>query len=58
MTVSDDGKTATETDASNLLLNVRLIERDKGIAPGQFAAFYEGDVCLGSGVISDTSPSF
>ncbi|KAJ1626227.1 tRNA methyl transferase-domain-containing protein [Pavlovales sp. CCMP2436] len=25
---------------------------DKGLAPGQFAAFYDGDVCLGAGAIS------
>ena len=30
---------------------VELAERDKGLAPGQFAAFYDGEVCLGSGVI-------
>ncbi len=36
---------------------VVLDEKDKGIAPGQFAAFYEkgGKVCLGAGVISGTS---
>lgn len=32
---------------------VCLAERDKGIAPGQFAAFYQGGVCLGAGVISE-----
>ena len=32
---------------------VRLADRDKGLAPGQFAAFYDGEVCLGSGVITD-----
>ena len=32
---------------------VHLKGRDKGLAPGQFAAFYDGDTCLGSGVISE-----
>lgn len=36
---------------SNQRVAVRLAERDQGIAPGQFAAFYDGDYCLGSGVI-------
>jgi tRNA-specific 2-thiouridylase len=30
---------------------VLLGARDQGIAPGQFAVFYEGDMCVGSGVI-------
>jgi len=30
---------------------VQLAVRDQGIAPGQFAVFYDGDVCLGGGVI-------
>jgi len=36
---------------------VTLQEKDKGIAPGQFAAFYdtESDVCLGAGVIVRTA---
>ncbi|MCL4361252.1 tRNA 2-thiouridine(34) synthase MnmA [Candidatus Dependentiae bacterium] len=32
---------------------VQLSENDQGIAPGQFAAFYKDDYCLGSGVIVD-----
>ncbi len=32
-------------------LLVQLEERDQGIAPGQFAVFYQDDVCLGCGVI-------
>jgi tRNA-specific 2-thiouridylase len=40
----------------NLKLNsdkgyVKLKGSDKGIAPGQFAVFYDGDICLGGGVI-------
>ena len=37
------------------LLRVILDVRDKGIAPGQFAAFYCGRECLGAGVIVDTA---
>ncbi|KAL1510837.1 hypothetical protein AB1Y20_007120 [Prymnesium parvum] len=33
--------------------HVQLSRRDKGLAPGQFAAFYDGEECLGSGVISE-----
>lgn len=32
-------------------MRIQLVGRDQGIAPGQFAVFYDGDVCLGSGVI-------
>jgi len=30
---------------------VQLTERDQGIAQGQYAAFYDGNQCLGSGII-------
>lgn len=33
---------------------VKLSERDQGIAAGQFAVFYDGNLCLGSGVITKT----
>ncbi|MEX0940575.1 MAG: tRNA 2-thiouridine(34) synthase MnmA [Candidatus Babeliales bacterium] len=36
-------------------LRVQLKERDQGIAPGQFAVFYDGNHCLGSGVITECS---
>lgn len=32
-------------------VSVKLAQRDQGIAPGQFAVFYDNDVCLGSGII-------
>jgi len=31
---------------------VQLSDRDQGIAPGQYAVFYDGDICLGSGIIA------
>jgi tRNA-5-taurinomethyluridine 2-sulfurtransferase len=33
--------------------HVQLESRDSGLAPGQYVAFYHGDVCLGAGVISE-----
>lgn len=33
------------------VIKVKLDKPDKGIAPGQFAVFYDGQVCLGGGVI-------
>jgi len=32
-------------------LFVKLAQRDQGIAPGQFAVFYEDDICLGGGEV-------
>ena len=34
-------------------LGVRLDESDRGIAPGQFSVFYDGDVCLGGAMIEE-----
>ena len=36
-------------------LKVNLVESDSGIAPGQFAVFYDNEICLGGGIILDHS---
>lgn len=38
-------------------LRVKLAERDQGIAPGQFAVFYDGMRCLGAGIITQALDS-
>jgi tRNA-specific 2-thiouridylase len=35
----------------NNSLKIEIPENDQGITPGQFAVFYDGDICLGSGII-------
>lgn len=35
----------------NNRLRVKIAEKDRGLAPGQFAVFYDGEYCLGGGVI-------
>ncbi|MCC6622166.1 MAG: tRNA 2-thiouridine(34) synthase MnmA [Deltaproteobacteria bacterium] len=40
-----------EDDGHVARLRVRLAEPEPGVAPGQFVVLYDGDVCLGSGVI-------
>ncbi len=42
--------------ASARRLSVRMEKPDRGVAPGQFAVFYQGEVCLGSGMILDEAP--
>lgn len=38
-----------------MTLAVELCRPDPGIAPGQLAVFYQGEVCLGSGIITELS---
>jgi tRNA U34 2-thiouridine synthase MnmA/TrmU len=34
-------------------VRVEVLENGVSVAPGQFVAFYEGDMCLGAGVVAD-----
>ncbi len=45
--------TITFTDYHKAEATITLVGNDQGIAPGQFAVFYEDDRCLGSGVIKE-----
>ncbi len=36
---------------SNKVAHVKLDQNDQGIAPGQFAVFYDEEICLGSAII-------
>lgn len=41
-------------DGNDDIAVVQLPEDDQGLAAGQFAAFYEGQTCIGSGVILES----
>nr|KAJ0221050.1 hypothetical protein LSAT_V11C200086830 [Lactuca sativa] len=43
-----------EKDGNENIGTVQLPEDDQGLAAGQFAAFYEEEVCVGSGVILES----
>ncbi|CAI7762652.1 unnamed protein product [Closterium sp. NIES-54] len=47
---------AREGEAAAVAALVTLSQDDQGLAAGQFAAFYDGDTCLGSGVIIGVPP--
>ena len=39
------------TDETKDRLEIEMDESDRGLAPGQFAVFYNGDICLGGAMI-------
>jgi len=43
-----------DDDGCEEVATVHLSEYDQGLAAGQYAAFYDGEVCIGSGVILDS----
>jgi tRNA U34 2-thiouridine synthase MnmA/TrmU len=49
------GGTVTTDEGREGVLRVVLDRKDKGIAPGQFAAFYAEMECLGAGVVYDNA---
>jgi tRNA methyl transferase len=50
--VSADGALHQHCESSGTAV-VRLNAQDQGVAPGQYAVFYDGDICLGSAVIQE-----
>lgn len=53
-TDSTDSEAVTKESKSLTSAVVNLNEDDQGLAPGQYAAFYQNGVCLGSAVITET----
>lgn len=45
--------TCTLEQLTDTSYKVTLVQRDQGIAPGQFAVFYDNTLCLGGGVITN-----
>lgn len=46
-----DPESSAEGDAGGGRIRVTLDEADRGVAPGQFTVFYDGEYCLGGGKI-------
>jgi tRNA-5-taurinomethyluridine 2-sulfurtransferase len=42
---------AIELDQTGRSARVQLDQKDQGVTPGQFAVFYDGEICCGGGVI-------
>lgn len=48
---SENFSSSLSDSAGGLRATVHLNKQDQGIAPGQFAVFYDGEICLGSAII-------
>lgn len=55
VTLQGDTRLPLSEGTSSRRAKICLVEKDKGIAPGQFAAFYKDGICLGAGVISEVA---
>jgi tRNA-specific 2-thiouridylase len=42
---------SSPADETKDRLEIEMDESDRGLAPGQFAVFYNGDICLGGAMI-------
>ncbi|KKP38271.1 MAG: hypothetical protein UR28_C0019G0026 [Candidatus Peregrinibacteria bacterium GW2011_GWF2_33_10] len=51
---SERAQLFTKTDS----IQVRIDGNDQGIAAGQFAVFYDGEVCLGGGIVKNIGDKF
>ena len=53
--LNDISDRSESSDQAHTGVCTLLEGKDSGLAPGQFAAFYIGTVCIGSGVIADSA---
>ncbi|HCC44402.1 MAG TPA: tRNA 2-thiouridine(34) synthase MnmA [Gammaproteobacteria bacterium] len=49
---------ACQLKANGNAIEVKFSEPQRAVTPGQWACFYDGEVCLGGGIISETNASW